>query len=378
MDAPIPKVKDLARGKRDVVSFAQGLPWFGPPPAALARTLERLGNGEGDTYGDVPGRAFLRELLAADLKKRGLVGIGPANICLTPGANQAVVIALSVLADPGDDVILFRPYYFNNLMALQMLGLNPVFVDTGPEGLIDPSDVRKKIGRRTRAMIVISPNNPTGAVIDETTQNELIALSREHGFAYLSDEAYRDFAWDGPHRSASTGGSDNVVGIFSFSKSFGMAGWRLGFMTGPEELIAGAIKASDTLHICPPIPAQLLAEEVLVSEPDYPRKFRPDMCASRDLLISALRPLREQRLIGELRSAGGFYLYLRLIPAVLQSGWDITRRLIDEFSLAVVPGEAFGTEDGPCVRLSYGNIQAADMPQTAARLAEALSRVLAG
>ncbi|MBN1938433.1 MAG: aminotransferase class I/II-fold pyridoxal phosphate-dependent enzyme, partial [Candidatus Aminicenantes bacterium] len=129
MEAPIPKIMGPASGRRDVLSFAQGLPWFGPPSAALTRTLERLRNGEGDGYSDDSGRGSLRELAASDLQKRGLAGIKPANILLTPGANQAVFIALSVLADPGDEVILFRPYYFNNLMALQMLGLKPVIVE---------------------------------------------------------------------------------------------------------------------------------------------------------------------------------------------------------------------------------------------------------
>ncbi|MHB8054691.1 MAG: pyridoxal phosphate-dependent aminotransferase [Candidatus Aminicenantales bacterium] len=378
MEAPIPKVKDLARGRKDVVSFAQGLPWFGPPAAAVDRLLDRLRNGEGAGYSDDLGRERLRELLAADLRNRGIAGAAVERLCVTPGANQAVYIALAALADPGDEVILFKPYFFNNLMALQLLGLKPVLVEAGPDGAIEPGDVRRRIGSRTRAMILISPNNPTGAVADRNVLDELLRLAREHRLVLISDEAYRDFAWDSPHVSPLASDSENVIGIFSFSKSFGMAGWRLGFMSAPRELIVQAVKAADTLHICPPVPAQMLAEEILVSEPAYPEQFRKDMKEARDRLIAALRPLHERGLIGKLRGAGGFYLFIRLEPEIARSGWEIARRLVDEFALAVVPGEAFGMDEHPYLRLSYGNIRAAEMGPAADRLAEALGILLRG
>ncbi len=378
MEAPIPKVKDLARGRNDVISFAQGLPWFGPPAASVVRVLERLRNGEGAGYGDDLGQARLRELLAVDLRIRGIAGASAERICVTPGANQAVYIALAVLADPGDEVILFKPYYFNNLMALQLLGLKPILVETGPDGAVDPGIVRGKISPRTRAIIVISPNNPTGAVTGRSVFDEMLRLAREHDLALISDEAYRDFIWDGPHVSPLAADEDNVVGIFSFSKSFGMAGWRLGFMSAPPGLISQAVKAADTLHICPPLPAQMLAEDILDSEPAYPGQFRKDLKDSRDRLIAALRPLHERGLIGELRGAGGFYLFIRLEPEHARNGWDIARRLVDEFALAVVPGEAFGMNEHPYLRLSYANIRAAQMGPAADRLAAALVTLLRG
>jgi len=376
MEAPIPKIKDLARGREDIVSFAQGLPWFGPPPAAVDRVLERIRGGEGTGYSDDLGRPRLRGLLAADLRKQGYAGASPDRLCLTPGDNQAVYIALSVLADPGEEVILPRPYYFNNLMALQLLGLKPVLIETGSNGAIDPEAVRRAVSRRTRAIIVISPNNPTGAVAGRETWDRLLQIARQAGIILIADEAYRDFAWDGPHVSPLTMDTENVIGVFSFSKSYGMAGWRLGFLLAPPELVVQAVKAADTLHICPPAPAQLLAEDILESEPDYPRRFRDDMKASRDRLIAALRPLHARGLINEPRGEGGFYVFIRLTPKHPQSGWEIARRLADEYALAAVPGEAFGMEGSPWLRLSYGNIRAAEMDSAADRLAEALAEIL--
>jgi len=376
MEAPIPKIKGLARGRKDVVSFAQGLPWFGPPPAALDRVLERIRGGEGAGYSDDLGRTGLRELLAADLRKRGVAEAAAGRLCVTPGANQAVYIALSVLLDPGDEVILPRPYYFNNLMAVQLLGGKPVPVDTAPDGTIDPDAVRRAVGRRTRAMIVISPNNPTGAMAGRETWSALLAIAQRSGLALITDEAYRDFAWDGPHVSPLSMDAENVIGVFSFSKSYGMAGWRLGFLCALPQLIAQAVKVADTLHICPPVPAQILAEDVLESEPDYPQRFRDNMKASRDRLIAALRPLHDGGLISEPRGAGGFYIFIRLKPEHPRSGWEIARRLVDDYSLAVVPGEAFGMEGRPWLRLSYGNIRAAEMDPAADRLAAALADIL--
>jgi len=225
-------------------------------------------------------------------------------------------------------------------------------------------------------MIIISPNNPTGSVLEPAVRSALCCLAREHGLILLADEVYRDFAWDKPHASFLAEDSENLVGIASFSKSYGMSGWRLGYLTAAPEVIAGAVKAADTLHICPPQPAQLLAEDILSSSPDYPAGFREDLQASRNRLVAALQPLWENERIGGIRSSGGFYVFLRLFPEKPQSGWDIARRLVDEFSLAVVPGEAFGMEKGPYIRLSYGNIRAADMVDPAARLARALEAVL--
>ena len=375
MEPPIQKIKELGQGRDGIVSFAQGLPWFGPPAGALERALERLGRGEGNGYSPDPGRDRLRELLAADLRRRGIAGAEAENILVTPGANQAIYIALACLADPGDEVILFRPYYFNNLMALGMLGLKPVLVDAGPEGGIDPASVRRSIGRRTRAMIVVSPNNPSGAVLARDNWEELTSLAGEKGLWILSDEAYRDFAWETPFFSPLAQGAENVLAICSFSKSFGMAGWRLGFMHAPRDVIAQSAKAADTLHICPGQPAQILAEEALAAEPDHPQRFRAEMRESRDLLIAALRPLERRGLVGELKSAGGFYLLVGLGTRRAPSGWDVARRLIGEHAIAAVPGEVFGTAV-PSLRLSYGNIRPGLMAAAAPRLAAALTALL--
>jgi aspartate/methionine/tyrosine aminotransferase len=376
MEPPIQKIKDLGRGREDLLSFAQGLPWFGPPEAALARALERLRRGEGNGYSPTAGRDRLREMLAEDLRCRGIAGAARERILATPGANQAIYILLAVLADRGDEVILLRPYYFNNLMALQMLGIQPVFVDAEAGGAVDPGRVRAAITRRTRAMIVISPDNPSGAVLERENIEALSALAQEKGIWLIADEAYRDFAWERPHVSPLATGAETVVGVFSFSKSFGMAGWRLGFLQAPEQVVAQAVKAADTLHICAGLPAQLLAEEALATEPAYPASFRKEMKRSRDLLIAALDPLRAQGLIGAAASAGGFYLFVPLDAERARNGGEVAQRLVLEHGVAVVPGEAFGMEKRPFLRLSYGNIPPAAMAADAPRLAAALAAVL--
>lgn len=376
MEPPIQKIKDLGRKREELVSFAQGLPWFGPPEKALDRALERLRRGEGNGYSPTAGRDRLREMLAVDLRRRGIAGAAGERILATPGANQAIYILLAVLADPGDEVILFRPYYFNNLMALQMLGLKPVFIDAEANGTVDVERVQTAITRRTRAMIVISPNNPSGAVLAQRNVEELAALAREKGIWLIADEAYRDFAWERPHVSPLALAAERVVGVFSFSKSFGMAGWRLGFLHAPEEVVAQAAKAADTLHICAGLPAQLLAEEALGEAPRYPEGFREEMLRSRDLLAAALAPLRAKGLIGEAAGAGGFYLFVPLDAERAPSGQEVAERMVLEHGLAVVPGEAFGMEKRPFLRLSYGNIHPADMTAAAPRLAAALAALL--
>ncbi len=377
IDPPIQEIKELGRGREGLLSFAQGLPWFGPPAAARERALARLRRGEGDGYSPDPGRDRLRELLAEDLRRRGMANAGDENVLVTPGANQALYILLAVLADRGDEVILFRPYYFNNLMALQMLGLKPVLVDSEDDGSIDPRKIRRAVTARTRAMIVISPNNPNGAVLERRHVEEIAALAREKGIWLISDEAYRDFAWDRPHVSPLATAGGNVIGVFSFSKSFGMAGWRLGFMHAPGEVIGQALKAADTLHICAGLPAQILAEEALAEKPGYPESFRGAMRRSRDLLVAALQPLCASGLLGALRSAGGFFLFVSLDPRRAASGWEAARLLVLEQGVATVPGEVFGMHGRPFLRISYGNLPPEAMSTAAPRLAAALAAILA-
>jgi aspartate/methionine/tyrosine aminotransferase len=375
MEAPIQRIKALQGKDQEIISFDQGVPWFGPPAEALKAAMERIAKSEADRYGMDEGNWNLRVMLASFLKDMGILGTRPDDVIVTPGANQAAFIALACVADKYDEVILFRPYYFNHLMALQILGITPVIVDTDESYHIDPGLVEKSLTARTRAMIINSPANPTGAMIDLSALEGLAALARKHGIIIISDEPYLHFAWDRPHISPLSLDEELTIGLFSFSKSYGMSGWRLGWMKVPRPLVTHCIKAADTLHICAPVASQILGEEIMKGHRDSVQKFQPDMKKARDILAAELQPLAFRGLIGAPRSEGGFYIFLRL-EGPRCSGWDVASQLVKTRGVATVPGEPFGMEGAPYIRISYGNLPSFQAKIAAPLLRSALESVL--
>ncbi|MCP2605564.1 aminotransferase class I/II-fold pyridoxal phosphate-dependent enzyme [Candidatus Aminicenantes bacterium AC-335-O07] len=355
MDAPIQKIKSYCKNKKNIISLAQGLPWFGPPPQALRKAVERIQKGEGHKYGPDEGNYKLRFLLSNFLKSLNIKGSLPENIIITPGANQAAFLALATISDKGDEIILFRPYYFNHLMAVQILGLKPVIVETDDNYHIDPDVLRSKISNKTKAIILVSPSNPTGAMIDFSILSELLEIAYRYGIYIISDEPYFHFVWEKKHFSPLTFDDTLTIGLWSFSKSYGMSGWRLGWMKVPNFLVQHIIKVADTLHVCPPVPSQILAEEVMLNFKDYPFQFLSDIKKSRDILIQNLLPAVERGVIDFPKNEGGFYIFIKFRKEK-RSGWEIAKILIDRYGLATVPGEPFGMREKAYLRLSFGNL----------------------
>lgn len=375
MEAPVQKVRDLIGRRNNVINLSQGLPWFDPPEEAIMKTIERIKEGEANRYGSDEGSYELRYLILQYLLEKGIQA-EVSNIVITPGSNQAFFITLSVIADKGDEIIIAKPYYFNHKMAAQILGVNTLEVEVDEFYHIDPAKIEDRITKRTRAIVVISPNNPTGSIADKCIFDRLMQICLGAGIYLITDEAYADFCWDKPYFSPLIYNESNTLGLFSFSKSFGMSGWRLGFIKCRSELVPQIIKAADTMHICPPIASQILAEEALKSFPNYSRYYRESIKSSRDILIKNLIPLYEEKLISKPMSEGGYYIFLKLDMKGNLSGWELTKLLIDGFNIAVMPGEAFGVNDGNIyLRLSYGNVKAEQMSYYAERLVDALYKI---
>ena len=372
MDAPIQKIKSYCGNKKNIISLAQGVPWFGPPRQALEKAIERIKRGEGHKYGADEGNYNLRYLLSNFLKDLNIKNPLPENIIITPGANQAAFLALATIADRGDEIILFKPYYFNHLMAIQILGLKPVIVQTDENYHIIPEFLKKKISNKTRAIVLVSPSNPSGAMVDLSILMELLEIAHKYGIYIISDEPYFHFVWEKKHFSPLLFDDRFTIGLWSFSKSYGMSGWRLGWMKIPESLVPHIIKVADTLHICPPVPSQILAEEIMLDFKDYPFQFLSDMKKSRDILLQNLFPIAEKEIINFPKSEGGFYIFIKF-KKEKRSGWEIARILIEKYGISTVPGEPFGMhKKEPYLRISFGNL----IPDVMEKAAEILKKSL--
>ncbi|MCX6951848.1 MAG: aminotransferase class I/II-fold pyridoxal phosphate-dependent enzyme, partial [Verrucomicrobia bacterium] len=235
----IPVVADLIRAHPGTISLGQGVVNYGPPRAALeqiARFLAEPGNHKYQPVSGIPALvAAIEEKLAAE----NGIPIGPAHgnrTMVTAGGNQAFMNAVLAIADPGDEFILPTPYYFNHEMAVTMASCRPVLVPTDANHQLDLAALRAAITPRTRAILTVSPNNPTGAVYPEAALRAVSALCAEHGLFHLHDEAYEYFTYEGArHFSPASipGSAAHTVSLFSMSKAYGFASWRIGWVVYP-------------------------------------------------------------------------------------------------------------------------------------------------
>lgn len=374
-EPPIAEAHGWIRGRqfpadKPLIDVAQAVPGY-PPPAALTDHLARaLGEPRTSRYTEIVGANALRAALAADMNAQYAGDVAGDDLLISAGCNQAFCLATLALAGPGDEVLLPLPYYFNHQMWLEMVGIRPVHLPFRPDrgGVPDPADAAARIGPKTRAIVLVTPNNPTGAVYPPETIAEFHALASAHGIALVLDETYRDFmpADDAPHdlfRAA--GWRDTLVHLYSFSKVFALTGYRVGAVAAGPELMAEIAKAMDTVAICAPHVGQEAALYGLQHLGAWRRANTALMRQRREAMVEALR---RNDLGYELVSCGAYFAYLRH-PHAGRSATEVARRLAAEENMLCLPGSMFGPAQDAFLRLAFANVEASVMPDIAARLA---------
>ena len=235
----IRKIFDLAAQLKDPVNLSIGQPDF-PVPAPIKEAAKAAIDADRNGYTVTQGIAELRSKIAADLRRR-YPGQTDRDIVITSGTSGGLVLALLCVVNPGDEVIVFDPYFVMYPHFISLAGGTPIVVDTYPDFRIDLDRVRAVLTPRTKAIVVNSPGNPTGVVHDRGTLRGLAHIAKERGILLLSDEVYRAFCYDGPFSSPAEHNEETLV-FDGFSKAYGMTGWRLGFAHGPRRLIDEMIK----------------------------------------------------------------------------------------------------------------------------------------
>lgn len=378
----IPLVADWIRAHPGTLSLGQGVAGYRPPPGVEAGAAQRILDDPGlHRYQAVAG---LPELVAAlgqklarwnGIRAGGMdAAPGTPRILVSAGSNAAFLEVVLAICDPGDEVILPTPYFFNQEMALVLAGARPVVVACDADHQLDPARLEAAITDRTRAIVTVSPNNPSGAVYPEATLREVQRLCREHGLYHVSDEAYEAFVFDGArHFSPASidGASDHTISLYSFSKSHGFASWRVGYMVVPEPLFEPLRKIQDTNLICPPVFSQLAALGCLGAGDAWVAERVREVAATRTIVLEGLASLGDRVRLGP--ADGAFYVLLHL--AADRDPLELTRELIVRHRVAVIPGSAFGLQPGPgrgCfLRVAYGALT----PDTAR---EGIGRLVAG
>ncbi len=375
----IPTVGELIRAHPGTISLGQGVVHYPPPPEALGRLSEALAVPERHRYAHVAGLPALLERIRHKLADENGIAVGDEQaVVVTAGGNMAFLQAVLALVEPGDEVILPTPYYFNHEMAVGIAGGRAVLVPTD-ETSYQPSveAIRAALSERTRAVVTVSPNNPTGAVYDEGTLRAINALCRAHGVMHIHDAAYEYFTYDG-HRAFSPGSIEGAAGhtlsLFSLSKAYGMAAWRIGYMALPAALLPAVKKIQDTNLICAPVPGQVAALGAMEVGAAYTQRFLPALAEVRRLVIEALATLGDRVAVAPAR--GAFYVFARVRTDL--DDLTLVRRLIAEHRVAVIPGSTFGVRDGCSLRIAYGALRRDTVAEAMERLVRGLEAILRG
>ncbi|TAF02535.1 MAG: pyridoxal phosphate-dependent aminotransferase, partial [Oscillatoriales cyanobacterium] len=259
----IPVVGELIRQNPGTISLGQGIVYYNPPQESFEKIPEFFANPDNHKYKAVEGIPKLQDAIAAKLKTDNGIEINTQNcIVVTAGSNMGFTNAILAITSAGDEVIIQSPYYFNHEMAAVMANCRPVIVETDANYQLNIVAIKKAITEKTRAIVTISPNNPTGAVYSAESLREVNEICRQHNIYHISDEAYEYFTYDGvKHCSPASfsNSSEHTISLFSLSKAYGFASWRIGYMVIPQHLLVSVRKIQDTILICPPVISQYAA-----------------------------------------------------------------------------------------------------------------------
>lgn len=332
----IRKVFDLAQTMRSPINLSIGQPDYDVPEEVREACIKAIESGK-NNYALSQGMPVLREKLQERIDRH--YAHADRRVFVTSGTSGGLVLAVLSLVNPGDEVIIFDPYFVMYESLTRLVGGTPVFIPTYPDFRIPVDRVAAAISRRTKLIVVNSPANPTGATASLEEVRALAELARQHNVALVSDEIYSRFCYDEPCVSPAAFNEQTIV-IDGFSKDFAMTGWRLGFVHGPADVIETMVKVQQFTFVCAPQPAQwagAVAMDVDIGQhiADYHKK--------RDLVLDGLAGVYEIA-----KPGGAFYLFPR---APWGTGTQFVARAIEE-NLLVIPGHVFSQRDTH-FRISY-------------------------
>jgi aspartate/methionine/tyrosine aminotransferase len=356
VQAPIiPIVGELIRTNTGTISLGQGMVSWGPPPAAIDAAREAAGLMASQRYGPVEGSPELVAALGRKLREENGLDLEGSRILVTAGSNMAFLSVVQAITSTGDEIVLPSPFYFNHDMAVRIAGCMPVIVPTDAQYQIDPEALARAITPRTRAIVTVSPNNPAGAVYPAEALRAVNELCAARGLLHISDEAYEYFTWDDSrHFSPASlpGAGAHTISLYSLSKAYGFAGWRIGYMVIPEALNEAVYKVQDTVLICPTVVAQAAALACVQEGRAWTARFLDPLRAVRREVLDLFTSIAD---ICDVPTPGGAFYCLPRVRTPL-TAMTVMERLVREHKVAAIAGETFGLR-GCYLRVSYGALE---------------------
>ena len=344
----IREINDLASGYPDVIHLEMGQPNFSTPEHISRAAGEAALNGF-TTYTPNAGIPELREALAEKLKDFNGIDVEAENVTVTTGGCGALFTTLVTLCDPGDAILLSDPTWPNYKMMAALQGLEvrhyPLRAEDG--WLPNPEVIEKQITPNCRAIILVSPSNPTGTMVGKGLMRELLDLARRHNLWVISDEVYDAITFGKPAVSAYPFDSDRVISIFSFSKTYAMTGWRIGYTVTRPDIATALGNSQEPTTSCVNSLSQMGALAALRGPQDQVWAMRDAYWERRDLVTEML----SRADIAYARPEGAFYVWVDISQSRMSDN-EFARRMVIDHRVAVVPGTTFGPGGGTHVRVS--------------------------
>jgi aspartate aminotransferase len=367
----IREIMNAAWAQPDVLHLEVGQPDF-PTPAAIVTAAAEAARAGHTGYTPTAGIPELRAALAAKVREVNGFPVEPDQIVLGNGGAQALHACLLALTEPGDGILLPDPAWPNFVMMAQLLRLDIAHYGLTPAGgyLPDVAELERLVTPRTRVLLLNSPSNPLGAVIGRERMTQLLDFAARHQLWVLSDECYDQITFDDTVVSPAALDRDGrVVTVFSFSKTYAMTGWRLGYAAAPPEVAEVLAKSQEPLISCLNAPTQYAALAALETPPEVVASMVAAYRQRRDTVVDRLSELG----IAAFRPAGAFYAWVDIADSGLGAR-EFALRLLAEERVAVAPGTAFGARGEGFVRVSLAASEQ-DLAEGATRIARLSSRL---
>jgi aminotransferase len=372
--SPIKAVELRASRLPDVVSLAQGIPSFDTPEPIKRYAAAKIAEGACAKYSLTPGLPQLRELISESLLRDGMRYDPDGEIIVTCGAIEAISATLLAFVEPGDEVLIASPTYASYIPAIRLAGATPRFVALNEDANfdLDPEAIGKAVSRHTRAILLSNPNNPTGTIYSAAETARMMALAARHDLLVITDEVYKDFIYtsEPPGNPATLPEHrERVVRVCSFSKAYGMTGWRVGYLHTARRRADAILTVHDALVTCAPVVSQYAAIAALAFGEPFVEQFRAAFRQRRARIIERLDALPQ---IFDYQQPNASYFAFPRLKDTVALARD-SRRLADDIleraRVAVVPGVAFGPTGEAHLRFCYAR-ELADIDRAFDRLTD--------
>lgn len=352
-----------------MLDLCQAVPGYSPHPEMLSHLAEAAADPEMAKYGPITGDLALRETYAAHVSLASNGFVSAEQVSITAGCNQAFFLAMLTLARPGDSVMLPTPWFWNHQQTCDMLGIRPVALPCHSDThfVPDPAEAEALLDPTVRAIVLVTPNNPTGAVYPPAVIQAFHELCRRRSIWLILDETYRDFLPSGQARAhnlfAHPSWPENVIQLYSFSKAYCIPGHRLGAIVAAAPLVQEFTKVLDCMHICPQRAAQSAVTWAIASLGDWRAANRVAMNERASAMQDALQRLPDWHV----ESLGAYFAYVRH-PFTNLSSADVAERLATRHGAICLPGSAFGPGQERHLRVAFANTDIAGISTLASRI----------